>query len=64
MRLLKVINHVGDIMAIPFFALLAWYFYNIESRTTIENILLVFSVGSMFLDMFFTYLFLFTRNKC
>jgi hypothetical protein len=55
---IKKISHYGDILAIPFFALLAIYFYNIEHKTTIEYILLLFSISGFLLDIFFTYIFL------
>ena len=56
------ISHIGDILAIPFFALLCLYFYRIENKTPLEYILLVFSVGGFVLDILFTYLYLF-RTK-
>jgi hypothetical protein len=52
------ISHVGDILAIPFFALLCLYFYRIENKTSMEYILLLFSVGGFVLDILFTYLYL------
>ena len=57
------INHYGDILAIPLFGLSSIYFYNIENKTVIEYILLLFSVAGFILDIFFTYLFLTTKNK-
>lgn len=56
------ISHVGDILAIPFFTLLCFYFYRIENKTPLEYILLLFSVGGFLLDILFTYLYLF-RTK-
>jgi hypothetical protein len=50
-------------MAIPFFALMVFYFYNIENKSVVENILYAFSIGGLILDIFFTYLFLCKRNK-
>jgi hypothetical protein len=52
-----------DILAIPLFGLSSIYFYNIENKTVIEYILLLFSVAGFILDIFFTYLFLTTKNK-
>jgi hypothetical protein len=51
------ISHYGDILAIPFFALLSYYFYNIENKNTIENMLYFFSVSGFVLDILYTYLF-------
>jgi hypothetical protein len=33
---LKYLSHYGDILAIPFFALLIIYFYHIEHKTPVE----------------------------
>ncbi len=51
-------SHYGDILAIPFFALLAVYFYNIKHKTTTEYVLLYFSISGLVLDILFTYIFL------
>lgn len=59
---IKKFSHYGDILAIPFFALLVIYFYNIENKTTIEYVLLLFSMSGFVLDIFFTYIFL-SRNN-
>lgn len=58
MKIIKYISHFGDILAIPFFGLLIYYFYNINNRNIIENILLWFSLCGFIADIFFTYLFL------
>jgi len=53
----KNISHYGDILAIPFFALLAFYFYNIEHKTPLEYILFFFALSGFVLDVLYTYLF-------
>jgi len=55
---IKNSSHYGDILAIPFFALLAIYFYNIEEKSIIEYVLLCFSISGFILDIFYTYIFL------
>ena len=55
---IKNFSHYGDILAIPFFALLVIYFYNIEDKSTIENVLLLFSISGFILDVLYTYIFL------
>ena len=55
---IKNCSHYGDILAIPFFALLAIYFYNIEHKSTMEYILLCFSISGFILDILYTYIFL------
>jgi hypothetical protein len=52
----KNISHIGDIIAIPFFILIVVYFYSIHNRDNIENLILIFSVGALFADILFTYL--------
>lgn len=52
------ISHYGDILAIPFFALLIIYFYNIEEKSIIEYILFYFAIAGFILDILYTYLFL------
>ena len=55
---IKNFSHYGDILAIPFFALLVIYFYNIEDKSTIEYVLLLFSISGFILDVLYTYIFL------
>lgn len=59
-NIIRNISHYGDVIAIPFFALLAVYFYNIEHKTTIEYVLLLFSIFGFILDILYTFIF-FTR---
>ena len=54
---IKNISHFGDILAIPFFLLLVIYFYNIKHKSTIEYILLLFSISGFLLDILYTYIF-------
>lgn len=55
---IKFSSHYGDILAIPFFALLVIYFYNIENKTIIEYVLLLFSISGFILDILYTYIFI------
>lgn len=61
-NILKNLVHYGDILAIPFFALLVFYFYHIENKSVFEYILFYFSISGVVIDLFFTYLFL-THSK-
>lgn len=61
--MLKNISHWGDIIAIPFFLLLCIYFYQIRNRNLIENILFLFSIVALMMDILFTYLF-FASSTC
>ena len=48
------LDHYGDILAIPFFLLLSFYFYKKKNKTIIEYILLIFSIGGAIADIIFT----------
>ena len=61
---IKNFSHYGDILAIPFFALLVIYFYNIEDKSIIEYALLCFSISGFILDILYTYIFLSPLIKC
>jgi hypothetical protein len=52
------LSHYGDIIAIPFFGLLVYYFYSKAYRSAFENILLIFSIGGFVLDILYTIEFL------
>lgn len=60
---IKNFSHYGDILAIPFFALLVIYFYKIEDKSTIEYVLLLFSISGFILDILYTYIFLSHYNS-
>lgn len=53
------IAHYGDILAIPFFAILVNYFYKIKNKTFIEYILFLFYIAGVVLDSLFTVIFLY-----
>ena len=57
MTCLTNISHYGDILAIPFFALLIIYFYNIKNKTPTEKILLLFGISGFVMDIVYTYIF-------
>jgi len=61
--IIKNCCHFGDILAIPFFALLVIYFYTIENKSTIEYVLLLFSISGFVLDIFYTYIYLSHLNS-
>jgi hypothetical protein len=57
------ISHYGDVLAIPFFALLVIYFATIEHKTIMEFVLLLFSICGFFLDIVYTIQFLSPGQK-
>lgn len=56
---IKNLSHFGDILAIPFFALLVIYFYNIQHKSIIEYVLLCFAISGFVLDILYTFIFLY-----
>ncbi len=62
-NVIKNSSHFGDILAIPFFALLVIYFYNIQNKSIIEYVLFYFSIGGFILDILYTYIFLSRFNS-
>jgi len=57
-KFIKCACNYGDILAIPLFALLVYYFYNIENKSTLEYILFSFAVLGFIVDSLFTIIFL------
>ena len=53
------LSNYADLLAIPFFILLVIYFYKKKNRTNIENILFLFAITGLILDIFFSYIFLY-----
>jgi len=48
------LDHYGDILAIPFFILLSYYFYKRKNKTNLEYLLMLFSIGGAIADIVFT----------
>ena len=61
MKLTNKLAHYGDMVAIPFFLISIIYFYRIENKTTLENIILIFLLGCFIFDLLFTYIYLSTK---
>ena len=47
--------HIGDVLAIPFFLLLTYYFHTMENKTPLEWVLYLFSITGAVIDSIFTY---------
>ena len=62
-NIIKNVSHYGDILEIPFFALLVIYFYNIKNKYIMEYVLLCFSITGFVLNILYTYIFLY-HIKC
>ena len=48
----------ADLLAIPFFYIMFNYFHNKNNRTITENILYLFSITGLIVDIFFTLYFI------
>lgn len=55
---MKNLSHYADVLAVPLFAALIYYFYNLPHKSTFENVLYLFAITGFFADVFFSYLFL------
>jgi len=58
-----MIDHIGDILAIPFFAWLTHYFYFIPFKRPQDYILLIFSFLGLLADILFSIMFLTKIHK-
>jgi len=52
-----MICHIGDILAVPFFSWLSYYFYHLPQRTPQETVLFLFSLGGLVADLIFSFQF-------
>jgi len=60
----KLIN-IADIVAIPVFLLLVFYFFKKQNKTVFEYVLLIFVLLGLIIDVCFTIYFLFFKKaKC
>ena len=57
----NTLAHYGDMLAIPFFILTLYYFYQIEQKTLLETTIMCFIVAGLACDVLFTFIFLTTK---
>jgi hypothetical protein len=55
--MIQNIDRIGDILAIPFFAILSFYFIYKKNKTNLEIVLMLFVIIAFFADIYFSYLF-------
>jgi hypothetical protein len=53
---LQNLCHYADILAIPFFFLTFWYFYNLKNKTLIEYLIMLFGLSGFIMDTIFVFL--------
>jgi peptidoglycan/LPS O-acetylase OafA/YrhL len=58
MKLTNKLAHYGDILAIPFFVITLYYFYQIDNKSWLEVIVTMFLIIGLLCDILFTYIFL------
>lgn len=56
--MIKNLENYADILAIPLFALLTYYFYKKQNKTDIEKLLFLFAITGLIADIYFTFNFL------
>ena len=55
--MIEEISNIGDIIAIPFFAWLVYYFHRKEKLSIEEIFLFVFVICGFILDLLFTFIY-------
>jgi uncharacterized membrane protein len=55
-ELIEIVN-IADLLAIPMFVLMIYYFIKKSNRNLIENILLLFAIVGLIVDLYFTITF-------
>lgn len=51
------LENYADVLAIPLFILLSYYFITKKNKTKMEYVLMVFAIGGAVADIYFTYNF-------
>ena len=52
------IKKIGNIIAIPFFLVAVYYFYNIKKKTIIKLVLFIFEIIELLFDMILNIIFI------
>ncbi len=53
-NIIDIFRRIGDLFAIPFFALLVLYFYKKQHKTFIEQLLFLFAIFGLLFDIIFS----------
>jgi hypothetical protein len=56
--MIKNLEKYADILAIPFFIVLSYYFIKLKNKNILEYILMIFAIIGTIADMYFTINFL------
>ena len=60
MKLTNKLAHYGDLLAIPLFTLVFFYFYSMPTKTFFEYFLTIVMLGAVFVDILFSLIYFFT----
>ena len=61
--MIKNIENYGDILAIPFFIMLSYYFIIKNNKTIFEYLLMAFAIIGSIADIYFTFKFISSASK-
>ena len=62
MKVSNKLAHYGDMIAIPFFIITLIYFCNIENKTNLEYLIILFLTIALICDVVFTYIFMISKQ--
>jgi len=62
MKVSNKLAHYGDMIAIPFFIITLIYFFNIENKTNLEYLIILFLTIALIFDVVFTYIFMTSKQ--
>ena len=62
MKVSNKLAHYGDMIAIPFFIITLIYFFNIENKTNLEYLIILFLTIALICDVVFTYIFMISKQ--
>ena len=58
MKFTNKLAHYGDMLAIPFYFIVLFYFYQIENKTPLEMLIMAFIFMALLFDVAVTFIFL------
>jgi len=62
MKVSNKLAHYGDMILIPFFIITLIYFFNIENKTNLEYLIILFLTITLICDVVFTYIFMTSKQ--
>lgn len=56
--MIKNLENYADVLAVPLFILLSYYFVTKQNKSKLEYVLMFFAIGGAIADIYFTYNFI------